>query len=102
MNRALIFTRGLFGLYGFGSVEVVGTGVKITWSGWLIRVKDQVIEWDEIKSIKLQGSRIRIQQPGRLGQWNLFIRNSNEVDAGLKRWAPARLLGNGVDIKSTQ
>jgi hypothetical protein len=61
---ALLFPRQLFGMYGFGSVEIAEEGITFRWSGLLIRAKPEMYEWDKIELLRMRGATLIVKLEG--------------------------------------
>ncbi len=88
-SRAVIFTRGAFGPYGLGRIEITEEGIEIDWWGILFRVRPQTIPWVAIKSIQFFGSRMVVREEGRIGNWSFFVWNGDRVAAECRMCAPS-------------
>jgi hypothetical protein len=90
-SLAVIFTRGLFGIYGLGHLEVSEAGIEVRWSG-AVQVRPKSTAWSEIQLVRMRGNRIAIKPVGQLIPTTAFLFHRRPIREALRRWSPPEKL----------
>jgi hypothetical protein len=87
-SPAIIFARGLFGLYGLGHLAVSEEGVEVRWSG-LVRVRPKRTPWSDLQWVRMRGSKVSVKPVGQLVPTTAFVFRQRCIREALERCGPS-------------
>ena len=90
-SGAVIFSRGPFGIYGLGHIEVSEQGIAVRWSG-LVRVRPKSSGWGEIQSVRMRGSKVSVKRIGQVIPTTALVFHQTRILEALQRFAPPQKL----------